>query len=68
MAEMFRKMPSEILYLNDEYVAFCFNEACFYIKVQIDKGETPVFKYNDEGKENRHYTSFSQMYDSILND
>lgn len=68
MAEMFRKMPSEIICLKDEYVAFCFNEACFYIKVQIDKGETPVFKFDDEGNKNNHYTSFSQMYDSILND
>lgn len=44
MAEVYNKMPSEILFIEDPYVAFCFNEACYYIrnKIKVD-GEEPVF-------------------------
>lgn len=32
------KDPSEIMGIEDEYTAFCFNEACTYIVTQIKNG------------------------------
>lgn len=31
MAEHYRKRPSEILNIDDDYVAFCFDEAAFFL-------------------------------------
>lgn len=64
MSKMYNKLPSEVMHIKDEYVAFCFDEACFYIRVQLEKDETPQFE--SEQPEKSHYTSFSSMYDSIL--
>lgn len=30
MARYYKKKPSEILNISDEYLAFCFDEVCFY--------------------------------------
>ena len=36
--------PSEIMGIEDEYTAFCFNEACNYIVTQIRNGEEPQYE------------------------
>ena len=40
----FNKLPSEILRIDDEYTAFCFDEACLYITNQIENKKKPHFK------------------------
>lgn len=42
----YNKLPSEILRIDDEYVAFCFDEACMYISNEIEQGVKP--KWEDE--------------------
>lgn len=42
----YNKLPSEILRIDDEYIAFCFDEACMYIQAEIEKGNKP--KWEDE--------------------
>lgn len=42
----YNKLPSEILRIDNEYVAFCFDEACMYIQNEIEQGNKP--KWEDE--------------------
>ena len=51
--------PSTLLDITDSYTAYCFDEACTYIKEMINKGEEPVFE--------KKYNSFADMYKEILN-
>lgn len=37
IANRYNKLPSEILNIQDEYTAFCLNEACAYIQYQLEK-------------------------------
>lgn len=39
----FNRLPSEIARIHDEYEAFCFDEACFYIISQLEKDKKPNF-------------------------
>ena len=50
-------MPSEILGIEDTYVAYCFNEACAYIQKSLEDGKQIIFK-------TRH-RSFSDFYKEI---
>lgn len=48
--------------VKDEYTAYCFDEACFYILSMIKEGKKPHFE-NDKGKATKgHYSSFSDLY------
>lgn len=53
--------PSDIVGELDNYTAFCFDEACAYIRMKIEEGETPIYKDQVE----RHYSSFSEMYKKV---
>ena len=39
----FKKLPSEILRIEDEYTSYCFDEACEYILSQLDEEKKPIF-------------------------
>lgn len=54
MSKRYKKLPSEILKIEDAYTAYCFDEACALIMQKIDDGEEIKFK--------KHYGSFSEMY------
>lgn len=54
MSKLYNKTPSELLGVEDEYTAFCLNEACMYIQVKMDAGESPRFR--------THYKSFADLY------
>jgi len=62
LARMYHARPSTFLCIEDEYTAFCFDEACGYIQLKLDNKEEPIFrnpKGEIEGKE--HYSSFSEL-------
>ncbi|MBS5952583.1 hypothetical protein [Paraclostridium bifermentans] len=40
----YNKLPSEILSIDDKYVAFCFDEACMYISSELENGNEPKWK------------------------
>lgn len=42
-ARKFKKLPSEVICCEDEYTAYCFDEACSYILSRIEQGEEPRF-------------------------
>ena len=44
LSEAKRRDPSEIMQIEDEYTAFCFNEACNYIVSQIKDGNEPQYE------------------------
>lgn len=61
MSQRFNKLPSEIVFITDDYEAFCFNEACAVIMSKIDKGEEPIFEEVD--KPEKHYINFTEFYE-----
>lgn len=54
VAKRYGRTPSELLSIDDEYTAYCLDEACAYIMGRLDKGDEMVF--------HRHYNSFSEIY------
>lgn len=42
-AQKFNKLPSEIARIEDEYTAFCFDEACMYILTQLENEKKPIW-------------------------
>ncbi|WP_250673540.1 hypothetical protein LZ906_007860 [Paraclostridium ghonii] len=43
----YNKLPSEILRIDDEYTAFCFDEACMYISNELENGNKARWKDED---------------------
>nr|DAL32593.1 MAG TPA_asm: hypothetical protein [Caudoviricetes sp.] len=58
VAQRYKRTPSEILGIDDPYTAYCLDEACALIAAKLDNKEEIYFP--------KEYTSFSDMYDSIL--
>ena len=66
MARHYQKRPSEILGLDDEYIAYCFDEVCyFYVsKAMDDKGKIywNKIKWDSEVKKgNKNNNSFIEF-------
>lgn len=58
MAKRYQKRPSEFFDLDgDEYTAYCLDEACTYIMIQIEDGKEPRFKVKAK--------SFREFYESL---
>jgi len=51
----FNRLPSEILRIKDEYVAFCFDEACYYIINQMENKKKPHFFDEVSEDKNKYY-------------
>lgn len=54
ICQRYKKLPSEVMHVEDGYTAYCLDEACSYISSRLDGGEELSFKTK--------YTSFSDMY------
>lgn len=63
LANIYNVRPSTLLYIKDEYTAFCFDEACGYIYAKMQNKETPIFKKDNDKEDNEknHYSSFSEL-------
>ena len=59
MVKRYNKLPSELMSIEDEYTAYCFNEACSFILGELEAGKEIQFK--------KQYTSFSQLYSQYEN-
>lgn len=57
MSKLYNCRPSDILRIEEDYAAFCFDEACMFISVKLENGESPMFK--------RKYNSFSDIYKGL---
>lgn len=64
-AKLYNCMPSRIIGINeleDSYTAYCFNEACLYIRLKLDEGEKPRYKDRKKEVKVKNYNSFSEFY------
>lgn len=43
VAAAYRERPSKVLGIEDDYAAFCFDEACQYIEGRLMAGDKPVY-------------------------
>ena len=44
LAKVQGKTPSEVMGIDDEYTAFCFDEACDYLVKRVLKGDDPRYE------------------------
>lgn len=70
MSKRYNQLPSDILHITDDYIAFCFDEACSEILARLESGDEPVWKEDIEAEEERkqnkiHYSSFKDMYKNM---
>ena len=57
MSKLYHTRPSVLLCVEDEYTAYCLDEACAYILIRVEKGDKPKFE--------RRYASFREMYSDL---
>ena len=53
MSRLYHSRPSEILGIDDEYTAYCLDEACALIISKIDNDEEPNFNKKEKKKESK---------------
>lgn len=61
MSKMYHCLPSVIMHIEDEYTAFCFDEACCFIMTKLLAGETP--QYSSVINEKKEYKNFKDFYE-----
>lgn len=67
-AQTFNCLPSEVMGIEDEYTAYCFNEACMNVLARIKDGQKP--DYNKIKRKNKpkkkHYSNFRDFYKDVI--
>ena len=58
LVQRYKKLPSEVLHIEDPYDAYCLDEACAYVMGELDSGKTFYV--------NTHFGSASELYKSVL--
>lgn len=53
MSRIYNCLPSQMLRIEDDYTAYCFDEACALIMSKIDNDEKPKFKKIKEKQKNQ---------------
>lgn len=56
---MYGKTPAEIMFIEDEYTAFCLNQAAALIRHRIEQGDELIF--------DKQKSSFTDMYSKYDN-
>ena len=65
MCKTFKCLPSDVLNIEDEYTAFCFNEACVNIIAHLQNEEKPHNIEQGREQKAKHYTTFSDFIETI---
>lgn len=69
MSMMYHCKPSDVMNITDEYTAFCLDEACCLIAMNIQSKEKPHYKTFDKAKTNgkkaKHYNNFKEFYNQF---
>lgn len=65
MSEIYKCRPSDIMKIGDEYTAFCFDEACAFIKMMLQDGKKPIYKEERKKKVKKNYKSFKDFYNDF---
>ena len=58
MSKQYSCRPSQLLGIEDEYTAFCFDEACCEIIARLKNEEIPKYRTT----QNNEYSSFEEFY------
>lgn len=58
-------LPSQSMGIEDEYTAFCFNEACAFIVSKLKEGLKPIVRFDDNNK--KIYSKPSDFYKKFDN-
>lgn len=66
MSKLYNCKPSDIVGVQDTYTAFCFDEACAYIRQKLEAGEIPQYEENELFQKKQEYHSFSDFYSKLL--
>ena len=53
MSRLYHSRPSKLLGIDDEYTAYCLDEACALIISKIDNDEEPKFNKKENKKESK---------------
>jgi hypothetical protein len=53
-------LPSQVMGIEDEYTAFCFNEACAFIVAKLKDGLKPIIRFDENNK--KVYSKPSDFY------
>lgn len=63
MSKQYSLRPSQIIGVEDDYTAFCFDEACAFIRAKLEAGEKPHYKvFREEQEVVQEYESFTEFY------
>lgn len=60
MSKLYNCLPSDIIGIEDNYTAFCFNEACAEIILRLQNEEKPIYREQEEEQE--EYSNFTDFY------
>lgn len=59
---MYHCLPSAVLNIEDEYTAFCFNEACCYIAMRLQAGDKPHYVEPEAEQKQKEFKNFKDFY------
>lgn len=66
-AKRWRTRPSELMDIDDPYVAYCLDEACAYIAEQMDRKRLPKFEKPKQTDQHKGaWTTNSDVIHDIL--
>lgn len=69
MAKLYNQRPSNIMGLNNDYHAYCFDEACMYLYNALQEKKELHFKGDENKIQNqtprKHFKSFGDFYNSL---
>lgn len=70
MSRRYRQRPSNIIGIDNDYAAYCFDEACIFLYEALENKQELKFDSGDglgkETKKPKHFSSMSEFYNSIL--
>lgn len=64
---MYQVLPSQVMRIDDDYTAYCFDEACAFIMSEINQGKDPNFKKFEIDKKvkGKSFKDFSSYFATI---
>ena len=62
MSKLYNCLPSDIIGIEDNYTAFCFNEACAEIILRLQNEEKPIYREQEEQEEYSNFTDFYKNF------
>ena len=67
MAKEYNQKPSKIINIENDYIAYCFDEACIFLLSALKDGKKLKFDgdENQNKKPMKHFKSIREYYESL---